>query len=124
MKNESDFARNLMMICRGRNLSLSEFSEMLEVPKTTLRAVMRGRNISLFTAIRIADKLKMPLSILTGEVGEDVRALDALTQYFAWVEPRAELEDGAVLKHTRTIMNVIQRRASISPPLQDEQTAR
>lgn len=123
MKNSSDFAKSLRFICKSWDLSLSEFSKMLDVSKATLKNIMDGSNTSLFTALRIAKKLNLPLSILTGEVitVEDIDSLKILVKYFGWMRPIAEADDGAVYEHARTIMRVVQRRPST--PAQDEQTA-
>lgn len=49
----------------ARRLSLTEFSEELRIPRTTLQSVMDGGQTTLDTACRISDAVRIPLSALT-----------------------------------------------------------
>ena len=122
MNQSNDFARSLAAICKSGNLSLVEFSRMLDVPKTTLKNIMDNGNATLSTALRIADHLNVPLSLLTGEVisVEDIESLAVLIHYFAWIKPVAK-DRGVVIENTCSIMEILQRKPCITPPAQDEQ---
>lgn len=65
MNNPRNFGSNLRFLKQGRRLSLTEFSEILQIPRSTLQAVLEDGNTSLDTACRIADALQIPLSALT-----------------------------------------------------------
>ena len=95
MNQSNDFARSLAAICKSGNLSLVEFSRMLDVPKTTLKNIMDNGNATLSTALRIADHLNVPLSLAK--------------------------DRGVVIENTCSIMEILQRKPCITPPAQDEQ---
>ena len=65
MNDPQNFGYNLRFLKQERQLSLTEFSEVLHIPRSTLQAVLEGGNTSLDTACRIADALQVPLSVLT-----------------------------------------------------------
>lgn len=65
MNNPRNFGSNLRFLKQGRQLSLTEFAEILHIPRSTLQAVLEDGNTSLDTACRIADALQIPLSALT-----------------------------------------------------------
>ena len=68
MNNPSNFQANLQLMKTRSNLSLTQFSEMAQVPRSTMQSVMKGGQTTLDTACRIANSLGMPLSILTGGI--------------------------------------------------------
>ena len=66
MNNPNHFRENLQVIKEESGLSLTKFSERLEMPRSTIQSVMDDGHTSLDTACRIANALQLPLSILTG----------------------------------------------------------
>lgn len=62
------FAANLSAIREMRKLSIAEFSQELEVPKSTLQNILsKDGDTTLHTALLIANRLGLPLDTLTGE---------------------------------------------------------
>lgn len=84
-KNEI-FAENLRNIRTARGLSLAEFAEKLDVPKSTLQAIMEDGQTTLNTAIRIADHLGVPLdTLINGKMSErQIRMLDGFMSQLEW----------------------------------------
>lgn len=106
-----DFAKNLEMIRKINHASIAEFSEELDIPKSTLQDILKDGNTSLHTALHIARQLKVPLSTLTGEVipGENLTALSALLQSFGWFDSLSREDQKVVAKHIRAIMEILQK---------------
>lgn len=65
MNDPNNFGANLKVLKEESQLSLSQFSEVLQLPKSTLQSVMEGGQTSLDTACRISNALGIPLSVLT-----------------------------------------------------------
>ncbi|MCI8524595.1 MAG: helix-turn-helix transcriptional regulator [Oscillospiraceae bacterium] len=88
-----------------------EFSQELDVSKSTLQDILKGGNTTLHTALHIAAHLNVPLSTLTGEVVpvEKLDALTALLSYFGWFERLRAEDQRAVASHIRAIMEVLQK---------------
>ena len=111
MDHCGNFAKNLEAIRVLRSASLSEFSEELDVSKSTLQEILRNGNTSLYTATHIAGQLKVPLSTLTGEVvsEESLDALSALLNSFNWFTFLSKEDQQTVTAHIRAIMEVLQK---------------
>lgn len=60
------FRNNLQALKEERGLSLTGFSQLLDMSRSTLQAVMSDGQTTLDTACRIANALQLPLSTLTG----------------------------------------------------------
>lgn len=54
MEKANLLSKNLKAYQKSQGLSLMEFAEELDVPKSTLRAILKDGNTTLETAIRIA----------------------------------------------------------------------
>lgn len=65
MNKPDNFGANLRALKKEKQLSLTEFSAELQIPRTTLQAVLENGHTTLDTACRIADALDIPLSVLT-----------------------------------------------------------
>ncbi len=106
-----DFAKNLEMIRKINHASIAEFSEELDVPKSTLQDILRDGNTSLHTALHIARQLNVPLSTLTGEVilRENLTALSALLQSFGWFDSLSGENQKVVADHIHAIMEILQK---------------
>ena len=110
MEHCQNFAANLNAIRRLRNLSLSEFSRELGIPKSTLQSILADGNTSLHTALYIADSLNVPLSSLTGEIIPS-RSLDSilsLLDCLEWFNNLSDKKRKIVTSHVRAIMEVLQ----------------
>lgn len=85
MNNPDNFGANLRLLKEERNLSLTEFSKELQIPRTTLQAVLEDGQTSLDTACRISDALNIPLSALT-DIRLSHEKLDILKGLFLSME--------------------------------------
>ncbi len=106
-----DFAKNLEMIRKINRASIAEFSEELDVPKSTLQDILKDGNTSLHTALHIARKLNVLLSTLTGEVipRENLTVLSALLRSFEWFDSLSGEDQKEVADHIRAIMEILQK---------------
>ena len=105
------FAKNLEAIRKIKNANLTEFSEELDIPKSTLQDILKDGNTSLHTALHIAKHLDVPLSTLTGETApaENPDSLTVLLRYFEWFSLLPREDQKAVTAHIRAIMEVLQK---------------
>ncbi len=111
MNQYYDFAKNLEMIRKINHASLAEFSEELDVPKSTLQDILKDGNTSLHTALHIARQLNVPLSTLTDEVipGENLTVLFALLRSFGWFDSLSGEDQKVVTDHIHAIMEILQK---------------
>lgn len=105
------FAKALEELRRVKDISLSEFAEELDIPKSTLKDVLRDGNTSLHTALHIAEQLDVPLSTLTGEPSfmENLNQLTALLRYFEWFSRLSREDQKTVAEHIYAIMEVLKK---------------
>lgn len=105
------FAKSLEAIRKINNASLTEFSEELDIPKSTLQDILKDGNTSLHTALHIAGRLNVPLSTLTGEMipTENLDALAALLKSFEWFSHLSGEDQKTVTAHLRAITEVLQK---------------
>ena len=66
MNHPSHFRTNLQTLKEVSQLSITQFSEALNLPKSTVQSIMDNGHTTLDTACRIANALQIPLSTLTG----------------------------------------------------------
>lgn len=124
----SHFARTLAAIFRNSRQTLTEFSQGLGVPKTTMKEVLKNGNTSLNTALHIAQSLGVPLSALTGEVKwkEGTDPLEAMLSFFDWFNDLGMNQD-KIAKHIGGILDLLQeeRRSRPKPaPMWDDPKTR
>lgn len=60
----SNFAKNLEFIRKIKDMSLYEFSQELDIPKSTLKYVIKEGNTSLETAVHIAESMDISIDAL------------------------------------------------------------
>lgn len=61
------FRISLHRIKEQEHLSLTQLSQKVQIPRSTMQSVMKGGQTSLDTACRISRALGVPLSFLTGD---------------------------------------------------------
>ena len=66
MNHPSHFKNNLQALKEESGLSLTRFSQKLDMSRSTLQSIMYDGQTTLDTACRIANALQLPLSTLTG----------------------------------------------------------
>lgn len=110
MEECRNFAKNLEAIRSLKNVTISEFSEELDLPKSTLQDVLRNGNASLHTALHIAGQLNVPLSALTGEAAssDNLDGLSALLNFFGWFSSLPDETRRQVGAHIRAILDALQ----------------
>ena len=101
-----NFAHNLEAIRRLHNASMAEFSEELDIPRSTLQDVLKDGN-----ALHIAGQLKVPLSALTGEVivMKNLDALSVLLNCFEWFAFLPAEDQKTITAHIHAIMDVLEK---------------
>ena len=106
-----NFAHNLEAIRRLHNASMAEFSEELDIPRSTLQDVLKDGNASLHTALHIAGQLKVPLSALTGKVivMKNLDALSVLLNCFEWFAFLPAEDQKTITAHIHAIMDVLEK---------------
>jgi len=106
----SNFEKNLEAIRILRRVNMAEFSEELDVPKSTLQDVIKDGNTSLYTAVHIARQLNAPLSALTGEVvsAENLDPLSSLLGCLEWFSALPKETQKVVETHILAIMQALQ----------------
>ena len=66
MNNTSNFCSNLRLLKERSNQSLMKFSEMAQIPKSTMQSMLEGKPPCLDTACKVSNSFHIPLSVLTG----------------------------------------------------------
>ena len=109
-EKHKNMAKNLKNMRKARGLSLAEFSKELDIPKSTLQSVLADGQTSLNTAIRISEKLRIPLDVLTSGMlsAEQVRVMDGLlsgVEWFSQLPPDKQKETG---EHIYALIRIIE----------------
>lgn len=90
---------------------MTEFSEELDVPKSTLQDVLKDGSTSLHTAAHIAERLQIPLSTLTGEAipAENLSPLASLLGSLEWFSALPGETQRVVASHILAILKILQK---------------
>ena len=121
----SNFAKNMEAIRRRANLTIAEFSSALGIPRSTVQGIIKSGQTSLDTALKIAWRLEVPLSTLTGEVvvEEGVGSMEALLNYFEWFR-NLQINQDKIADHIHAILELLHEEAeytaSLTASAQDE----
>ena len=67
MKDYNHLAQNLRKYKELRKLTMKELSEELDIPKATLRNIMKEGNTTLYTAMRVSRGLGISLDMLVSD---------------------------------------------------------
>ena len=105
-----NFAENLKNLRVALNLSYTEFSQALDIPKTTLQSIMEGGQTSLHTAMHISDKLDVPLDTLTNGClsPQQIRQLDGFMSYLGWYDRLPEEKQKIAWYHVFSPLQLMQ----------------
>lgn len=105
-----NFAENLRNLRTALNLSYAEFSQELDVPKTTLQSIMEDGQTTLHTAMHISGKLDIPLDTLTnGRLSpQQIRRLDGFMSHLGWYDRLPEEKQKAVRHHIFSLLQLMQ----------------
>lgn len=111
MKKNRNFARNLEAFQREKRLTLTEFAEEIGIARTTLQSVLNDGNTTLDTAVRISEKVGVPLDVLLSAepLSEEFSMIRQLVQGFEWFRSLDEERQEAVLYHLRAIREVLRK---------------
>ena len=109
MDKHQNVASNLNMIRKAMGMSMSEFSKELGVPKSTIQSILEGGQMTLYTALLISERLKVPIDILTGTslTTEKLEFLAGFMASFEWFSSLNEDGQKVVANCIKTTMEVI-----------------
>lgn len=111
MDDTTRFSENLKKIKEVRQLSLMEYSEELQVPKSTLQSILNYGHTTLDTACQIANSLGIPLSTLLGGTlsDEKMKILHGLLLGLDWYSKLSGEDQRKIAEHLHTILEVLQK---------------
>ncbi len=111
MDKHQNFANNLNAIRKSKQLSLSEFSEELGIPKSTLQSVLEEGQTTLNTALRISEALDIPLDALTKEqiTFENILSIKELLNGIGWFDSLSHDDQKSVIFYLNKIWELIQK---------------
>ena len=110
MRSPELFSKNLEAIRAFNGQSIAEFAQEVGIAKSTLHSVrISGGNTTLDTAIRIADRLKLPLDSLVGDeyLPEKVNIIRYLLQSIDWFQELSGSEQEETVFHFQKILEVV-----------------
>ncbi len=109
MDKHENFKKNIRMILQAEHLSIAELSRKTGVPRTTIQSVLRDGQTTLNTALRIADGLGIPFSVLTDSTpeAEQRQLLHELFSLFGWFNQLSSSDQQIILEHMRPILEVL-----------------
>lgn len=110
MNHTSNFCSNLRIIKKESKLSLTKFSERLQIPRTTMQSVLNDGQTTLDTACRISNALQLPLSTLTSGLlnQEQADVMKASFIFLNWFDRLSGAEQEKVRLGFTIIMEVLQ----------------
>ena len=111
MVKSNNLSNNLKAYQQLRDSSLTEFSEELGIPKSTLRAVMRDGNTTLDTAIRLAEGLGVSLDELVYDerLPDRIGLAQLLLRGLGWYASLPDDTRTAVAFHIGEILKAVEK---------------
>ena len=105
-----NLAESLRNLRKARGLSLAEFSRELDIPKSTLQAILSEGQTSLNTAMHISEKLGIPVDVLTNGVlsAGQIRILDGLMLKLEWYDRLTHEKKKEAAGHVYALVQLIQ----------------
>ena len=105
MNDPNNFGANLKVLKKERQMTMTEFSNHLRIPKSTLQSVMENGHTTLDTACRISDALNIPLSVLTnGPLPlEEAQILQSILLCARWYR-ELEQEERKMAAHSFSVL--------------------
>ena len=109
-QKHKNLAKSLKNLREARGLSLSEFAKELGIPKSTLQSILQDGQTTLHTAIRISERLGIPVDALTnGTLSvEQIRILDGLILRLNWYDQLPKNKQEEVRDHMYALIQLIQ----------------
>lgn len=113
-QKHKNLANSLNNLRKARGLSLSEFSKELGLPKSTLQSILEDGQTTLNTAIRISERLGIPVDALTSETLSvtQFKILDGLLLRLNWYDQLPSHKQEAVRDHMYALIQLIQESQS------------
>ena len=120
-KKHKNLAESLRNLQKARRLSLAEFSRELDIPKSTLQAILTDGQTSLNTAMRISEKLSIPIDVLTNGVlsAGQIRILDELMLKLEWYDRLSKEKKKEAAEHVYALIQLIQESHNADPDEDD-----
>ncbi len=103
------FMKNLQELMQQSSLSTREFAMELGIPRTTLQSAKKRENLSLYTAIQIADGLGIPLDTLINDdkLVEKFSFATWLLKGLDWYTALSAEKQEKILFHVNGLMEVL-----------------
>lgn len=111
MRGNKNLSQNLKLIREQRNISLTEFSKEIGIPKSTLQSILKDGNTTLDTAIRISEGLGIPLDALLRDeyFTDDFRIVQWLLKGIAWYSELSPEGQREALLLINKLLEVLQK---------------
>jgi len=109
---QSRFSRNLENIRIKRGKSITEFSQELSIPKSTMQPILKTGNTTLNTAVNIASSLNISLDELVNGEGasEQMRFLRTVSEMLERFNHLNAEEQEKLKYHIMEIFDIIRKR--------------
>ena len=110
METHQKLAKNLSLARSLRCMTLSEFSQELGIPKSTLQSILKSGNTTVHTLSRISRRLNISASALMGdELSDDFfQPLMALLPLLGWFSNLNVQQQASVSSYLFRILEVLQ----------------
>lgn len=109
MSKRSNLSENLRAFQQQRCITQAEFAQAMNVPKSTLQAIMLGGNTTLETLIRLADALNITLDTLVFDenLPQKIGVIGWLLTGVSWYEALPEENKEKLQYHLGEIMELL-----------------
>ena len=109
MERKNNLSNNLRAYQELRKKNSEEFSQELNIPKSTLRSIIASGNTTLYTAIHIANALEITLDELVyGEVPPGIRSqMRWLLHKAQWYAKLPFEKQDRVLYHMNELLKIL-----------------
>lgn len=110
MDKHENFRKNIRTILQAEHLSITELSQKTGVPRSTIQSVLRDGQTTLNTALRLADGLGIPISVLidSSPDTDQLQLLHGLFSLLGWFNRLSYRDQQTILEHMRPILEVLQ----------------
>ena len=111
MDKHDYFAANLKAIREARGLSLAEFSNELGIPRSTLQAILADGQTSLYTTVRISERLNVPLDALVGQTFPPGKLplIQGFLTGLGWFNTLGPDEQDRVIFHLNALLEILRK---------------
>ena len=111
VKRKNNLSNNLKAFQKARHITQTEFAQALNMPKSTLQAVMLDGNTTLETLIHLADALDVSLDelVFSTDVPKKEGVLRWLLAGLSWYASQSPERQELLLGHIKGILELLTR---------------